>query len=105
MFDGAVFGRELAIEIKRIIAPLTEEIRALQARVAELKAALEARSSLKYVGVFREGRTYDENCFVTYDGSIWHCNKRTSTAPGNGSASWTLAVKHGERGRDGKDAR
>jgi hypothetical protein len=84
---------------------LKAENAALEAKVARLEAALEARPGLKYVGTFREGRVFEENSFCTYDGNVWHCNQRTSVPPGNGSAAWTLAVKHGERGRDGKDGK
>src|SRR5262249_6983752 len=80
---------------------IAEALRPLRKEIAELKAQLEAvkAATPKYLGVFREGRVYDENSMVTHDGSVWHCNQRTSTPPGNGSASWTLAVRHG-RDRD-----
>lgn len=55
-----------------------------------------------YKGVFREGDTYEENDNVTWAGSQWACSQTTSEKPGEGSKSWTLAVK---RGRDGKDLR
>lgn len=104
MFDGAEFGRQMAIEVKHAMAPLNGKIAALEAKVSRLESALEARGGLKYVGTFKEGRVYDPDQFATYGGAIWHCNSRTMTAPGNGAAAWTLACKAGRDGRDGKNA-
>jgi hypothetical protein len=110
MFDGKEFGEELTEIIKCYVAraakPLEDRIVQLEVKNAQLEAEIARVKSAtpKYLGVFREGRVYEENSMVTHDGSTWHCNQKTSAPPGNGSASWTLAVKHGERGRDGKDA-
>jgi hypothetical protein len=100
MFDGAEFGRKMAIEVKSAMSPLAGKIAALEAKVLRLESA----GGLKYVGVFKEGRVYDADQFATHAGGIWHCNARTMTAPGNGAAAWTLACKAGRDGRDGKDA-
>jgi hypothetical protein len=100
MFDGAVFGRELAIEIKRVIAPLNDEIRTLKARVAELEAAVAQKLPVKYLGVYRPGAQYSAGSIITRDGSMFHANKLTTEAPGDGCADWTLCVKHGRDGRD-----
>jgi hypothetical protein len=56
-----------------------------------------------YRGVYVEGKTYDKGDGVTYGGSEWHCNETTTTKPGDGSKSWTLKVKRGRDGKDGKD--
>jgi hypothetical protein len=69
-----------------------ELIGKLTKRVAEL----ENRPQLRYLGVFREGRSYEPGAFVTYSGAIWHCNQSTTIPPGNGAAAWTLAVKSGQ---------
>ena len=59
---------------------------------------------LRYVGVFQQGKTYDEGDVVTWGGSTWHCARRaTDTKPGTGDGAWTLIVKAGTPGRDGKD--
>lgn len=81
------------------LAPVIKEHMA--AEIAPLKAEIsELRSrSVKYLGVWRQ-REYSEGSMVSDDGSVWHCEKRTTTRPGT-SADWVLAVK---RGRDGKDA-
>ena len=93
--EAGNFGRALAKDIK---SDIEKRCSALELKITRLEAALEARPNLKYVGVYPEGRTCDENSFV------WHANQKTSTPPGNGSASWTLACKHSELGRDRRDA-
>jgi hypothetical protein len=40
---GNLFARELAVEIKRMIAPINDELRLLKARVAQLEAELETQ--------------------------------------------------------------
>lgn len=54
-----------------------------------------------YRGVYREGETYNHGNFATWAGSLWYANETTTEKPGEGSKSWTLAVK---KGRDGRDA-
>jgi hypothetical protein len=76
---------------------------ALGAMVDELLAALEAEA-FHYAGPYEGGRRYRLNEFVTHGGSIWHCNRETADKPGESSA-WTLAVKHGKNGRNGRDMR
>jgi hypothetical protein len=51
-----------------------------------------------YVGVFKEGTTYQPGDMVTHGGSLWHANEETTAKPGEGP--YTLCVK---RGRDGRD--
>jgi len=57
-----------------------------------------------YRGVYIEGKTYDRGDGVTWGGSEWHCNETTTTKPGDGSKAWTLKVKRGRDGKDGRDA-
>jgi hypothetical protein len=64
-------------------------------------SALERRAVPKYLGVWRANSSYSEGALVTENGSLWHCNKETDSKPGT-NADWTLCVK---RGRDGKDGR
>lgn len=59
------------------------------------------RSGVPYCGAWKQG-TYYPGMFVTWSGSLWHCNQQTDTKPGDGNPAWTLAVK---KGRDGKDLR
>lgn len=56
-----------------------------------------------YRGVYAKGQTYERGDGVTWGGSEWHCNETTSSVPGE-SKSWTLKVKRGRDGKDGKDA-
>jgi hypothetical protein len=55
-------------------------------------------------GVFAEGSTYVPGDLVTWGGSQWHCDSETTTKPGDGSKAWTLVVKRGRDGKDGRDA-
>lgn len=57
-----------------------------------------------YRGVYLENKTYDRGDCVTWGGSEWHCNEMTTTKPGDGSKAWTLKVKRGRDGKDGRDA-
>jgi hypothetical protein len=54
--------------------------------------------AMLYRGVFAQGKLYERGDVVTWAGSLWHCNADTTTRPGDGAPTWTLAVK---RGRDG----
>jgi integrin beta 3 len=57
-----------------------------------------------YRGVFESGRDYARGDTVTLNGSLYHCNVAATVArPGDGSADWTLSVKHGRDGRSGRD--
>jgi hypothetical protein len=80
-----------------VAAMFTERIEALERRIAEL----EARPTVKYLGVYRENKAYGSGSMVTAAGGIWHANRATCDRPGSSDA-WTLACK---RGADGKDAR
>nr|HAM4953527.1 hypothetical protein [Escherichia coli] len=54
-----------------------------------------------YRDVFKAGTEYDTGDTVTWAGSLWHCNEKTSDKPGEpGSKGWTLAVKKGRDLRD-----
>ena len=78
--------------IARGFAPLIHElevqIKALSARVQEL----EARPSLKYLGTWKEGKTYSVGTFITDGGAVWYANASTTSRPGQ-DADWSLAVK------------
>jgi hypothetical protein len=55
-------------------------------------------------GVYVEGKSYELGDVVTWGGSQWHCNEPTTTRPGDGLKAWTLVVKRGRDGKDGRDA-
>lgn len=75
-----------------------ERIQMLERDLKKAKSA----SSLSYKGVWKQGEETNPGEFVTSGGSVWHCNKKTLSRPGDDPSSFTLAVK---RGADGKDAR
>lgn len=55
-------------------------------------------------GVYVDGQTYVRGDVATFGGSQWHCDaETTATKPGE-SKDWTLIVKRGRDGKDGKDA-
>lgn len=58
---------------------------------------------LSFEGVYQEGKTYQTGQLATWAGATWHCNEETTTKPGE-SKHWTLMVKRGRDGKDGRDA-
>jgi BMFP domain-containing protein YqiC len=67
-------------------------------------ANLEARPTVKYLGVWKEGKSYVSGSMVTDRGSVWHCARATMQRPGSPPPNddWVLACK---RGQDGKGVR
>ncbi|MEY7815895.1 phage gp6-like head-tail connector protein [Enterobacter cloacae] len=54
-----------------------------------------------YRDVFKSGKEYEPGDTVTWAGSLWHCNEKTTDKPGEpGTKGWTLAVKKGRDLRD-----
>lgn len=53
-----------------------------------------------YCGIFKQGTEYQPGDLVTWGGCLWHCDKATTGKPD--SEDWTLAVKRGRDGKDGK---
>jgi hypothetical protein len=93
MLSGAALtshDKALIAGIAPTIYALERELEKLRARVAEL----EARPTLKYLGTWREGKTYSAGTFITDAGSVWYCHASTSSRPGE-NADWQLAVKSG----------
>lgn len=82
---------------ERFVAALTEQVAAMEERV--LKTIAE-RKIVPYKGVHQSGAEYQRGDFVTFGGSLWHCDKTTTTKPEQANSDWTLAVKHGRDGRD-----
>jgi len=74
-----------------------ERIDKLERELKQVKAT----PRLTYKGAWRQGQETLPGDFVTFQGSVWHCNKKTLSRPGDDPGAFTLAVKHG---RDGKDA-
>lgn len=88
-------AREL-VTLRHAVQLLRADLHEANAKLAKAEA-----SPLKYMATFTEGMDYSKGNFVTYQGSLWHCNTATRERPGTGY-DWTLAVK---RGSDGRDAR
>jgi hypothetical protein len=79
---------ELAEAVDEAIARYVEP---LEKRIAEL----EARPTLRYCGLWEQGREYVPGEFVTCDGSVWACRCSTTGKPGVTHTDLQLAVKHG----------
>ena len=88
-------GNDRARTISLIATCIAEVTKPLLARIA----ALEARPTLEYCGVWGPDNLYGKGNICTHHGSAWHCNYETSGEPGKGGDDWTLMVK---RGRDAK---
>lgn len=54
--------------------------------------------AMVYQEVWREG-AYERGDVVTWGGSAWHCQQKTTDQPGK-SAAWKLMVKEGRPGKD-----
>lgn len=91
------FASELLAGVKECILaavrPANSSIMKLHARVKTLEGELKDVRQLRYCGVFREKQLYRKGNFITHSGSLWHCNKDTTTKPGDASGDWTLSVK------------
>jgi hypothetical protein len=74
-----------------------EKIAALERQVA----ALEQRPTLSYEGVWQQTTPYTPGQFVTFNGSVWHCEApsvgvRPGSVRPDMSPAWKLAVKCGQ---------
>ena len=54
--------------------------------------------------MYQDGKSYDVGQITTWGGASWHANTATTSKPGDGSKDWTLMVKRGRDGKDGRDA-
>lgn len=71
-----------------IIHVIKEPLQILADRVTKLE-----NQGFAYRGVWQAAIDYQRGMFVTFEGSMWHCNADSTRAkPGTGS-DWTLAVK------------
>jgi hypothetical protein len=80
------------------------ELKSITARLERLEAV----PPLTYCGVYRAGVSYAKGSAVTWAGSLWMALESTDAKPGEAalkSRAWALAVKRGNDGHDGKDAR
>jgi len=92
-------GRDGVTE-ERFLAEFDKRFAGVQAACDErIDKRIELRTVVPYLGVYVPGTEYQRGRFVTFGGSVWHCDKTTTAKPGDGN-DWTLAVKHGRDGRD-----
>lgn len=117
---SAVAG--LVEKVERAVAELSKDVGALRERVAVVEVrppvpgpqgepgppgrdgidGKDGVAGLSFEGVYQDGQSYEKGHLVTWAGSSWHCNEPTSSRPGE-SKAWTLMVKRGRDGKDGKD--
>lgn len=75
----------------------------LTAKTGELPSTMQVFiPAMIYREIYREGIEYERGDVVTFGGSAWHCQEKTTTKPGSGGG-WKLMVKEGRAGKDGKD--
>jgi len=59
-------------------------------------AALEAKPSVEYAGVYSDAKHYSEGQLCTRNGGLWLCLRSlTDCVPGSDPAFWKLIVKSG----------
>jgi hypothetical protein len=75
---------------------MRDALEPLKKRIEELE-----NSPFKFIGAWSEGMEVVAGNFVSYGGSMWHCNEATKAKPGTGP-EFTLAVKRGAEGRSAK---
>lgn len=85
-FDAEAFGAAMGDLIREAVEPIEKRLAALEA------------CPMHYDGPHETDKVYSKGMFVTHDGSLWHCNYKTASRPGDGPA-WTLAVKRGKDAR------
>ena len=92
--DGIASRDEIRAEIAKAVAEAVPVV--VERQVSDQFAQ---RPDLEYRGVWAEGEQYRWGNWVTWGGSLWHCNATgTADRPGS-SEDWTLAVKKGRDGR------
>ena len=110
----------------RVVDELRKRFDAMQKQIAELEQqpsveytnvgrdgdvesrldAMEKRiEAFTWKGVWASDKTYDAGNLCTFGGSTWHANAASRGDRPGTSPAWTLMVKRGADGRDGKDLR
>jgi hypothetical protein len=103
--EARLLGIGLALDLREHVRAAKMYRKRCEDALAALDArikALEVNPAWQYRGTFDEGSWYDPNELVTHAGSLWFCRRRTNTPPGDADSGWTLIVKRGRDGRDGK---
>ena len=76
---------------------LGQELKPLEQRLTKL----EARSELKWAGVWHDGLRCTEGELVTNRGSLWLCTSLTHDRPGDNANAYRLIVKNGSHSANG----
>jgi hypothetical protein len=71
---------------------LFKELDSLTTRLNALEEQAKGWREFGYCGPHKQGEIYQIGNFVTHQGALWHCNRKTQDQPGT-SSSWTLAMK------------
>lgn len=106
--DGAIVEAGWVVMVEGIAAVVVtqgEDPRALEV-AAMLTSGTKAVAGFRmpvmiYREVWREGE-YERGDVVTWTGSAWHCQQKTTGKPGE-SDDWKMIVKKGAAGRDWND--
>ena len=77
--------------IKAATDPLTAHVRSIEQRLA----ALEAKPSVKYCGVWKPGGAYAPGDAATHKGALWICKAATTGEPSKDFVGWQLALRKG----------
>ena len=84
----------LWVENRQLLKFAREQRLELEERVA----ALEAKPTLAYRGVWDGAKLYAPGTFITHGGSVWHSDVESrGVRPGEGNSIWRLAVKRGSK--------
>jgi hypothetical protein len=85
-----------------VTAVLREEVSKMP-KPKDGKDGKDGIAGLSFEGSYQDGKSYELGHVVFYAGASWHCNEPTSTKPGD-SKAWSMLVKRGRDGKDGRDA-
>ena len=95
-FAEGTLVETLAIIVSQIRKEVAEKY---ETRIKELETRNAELATFTYRGVWQAASTYQRGNFVTFDGSIWHCN-RDDTRSKPPTDDWQLAVRAGRDLRD-----
>lgn len=90
-------------ELKQRIDKLEQDTGNQRAVDLEMRVrALEDRPPITYRKTWTNEETYKRGDFVTWGGSMWHCDRQESRGGQPGASSdWSLAVMRGRAGKQG----
>jgi hypothetical protein len=94
----------IAALMKAIAPVIHEHVEKMAEPLRQRIKELEARPTLRYLGVWDSKKGYGAGVAVTFDGSVWIAKDIASpgSRPGDSGSPWQLAVKRGVNGKDGR---